>query len=452
MWDLVLTPFYLLALVAWARRIRDKRYPRGHALRKYYLPGLYVKFGGAVFIALIYQFYYGGGDTFNYFTFSKIVNSSANESLDTWFGLITRSSYEENPYLYKYSQAIEFYTDPSSYSVVAISALLGVVTFNTYIPTALLFAFVSYSGIWAMYRSFQRTFPHLTKELAYAFLFVPSVFVWGSAVFKDTICMFGLGWMTYTTFRIFVDRDFSVKNIFLLCFSFYLIAVIKIYILMAFLPGLMLWLLLTYADRIKTRALRITVGLVMLGVVALGFAFVSRTFAAELKRYSLEEITNTVEVTRGWITYSSGDEGAAYDLGKFDPSVTGVLSKLPAGVVVTLFRPFLWEVKKPIQLLSSLEGLAFILLTGAVFYRNGILRTFRAVFSSPSLIFLFTYAIIFAFAVGISTGNFGALSRYKIPCLPFFAALLLILYRTPLGPGTRNWLKEKAPRRVSEVA
>ena len=41
---------------------------------------------------------------------------------------------------------------------------------------------------------------------------------------------------------------------------------------------------------------------------------------------------------------------------------------------------------------------------------------------------MYIFTIIFAFAIGISTGNFGSLSRYKIPCVPFFASLLLILY------------------------
>jgi hypothetical protein len=45
----------------------------------------------------------------------------------------------------------------------------------------------------------------------------------------------------------------------------------------------------------------------------------------------------------------------------------------------------------------------------------------------PNLTFCLVFSIIFAFAVGISSYNFGALSRYKIPCLPFYAAALVIL-------------------------
>lgn len=428
-WDIVLTPLYLLVLIAIARRIRNKNYPVGHHLRKYYLPGLYVKFGGVVFIALVYQFYYGGGgDTFYYYQYGKVVNSSFSQSFDTWLNLLLRASPDTHPYIYPYARQIEFYNDTASYTIVILSALLGLLTYNTYIPAALILASITYSGIWAMYSTFVKAFPNLYKELAFAFLFIPSVFVWGSAIFKDTVCMFSLGWMTYTSFRIFVNRDFSAKNFVLLALSFYLITIIKIYILLAFLPSLMLWLLLTYADKIRSKFLRLLIGIGILGLVIFGFLIISQTFSKQLKRYSLDGLSTTAKETRGWITYASGDDGAAYDLGVFDPSLVGILTKFPAGVGVTLFRPFLWEVKKPIQLLSSLEGLAFLIGTVLVFYRNGFIKTFRLIFSNPNLVFFFTFSMIFAFAVGLSTGNFGALSRYKIPCLPFFAALLVVLY------------------------
>ena len=45
----------------------------------------------------------------------------------------------------------------------------------------------------------------------------------------------------------------------------------------------------------------------------------------------------------------------------------------------------------------------------------------------PNLMFFLIFSLIFAFAVGITSYNFGALSRYKIPCLPFYGAFLMIL-------------------------
>jgi hypothetical protein len=426
-WDVVLTPVFLIILGYIAKNHRDQHYPKGHALHAYYLPGLWVKFGGVLFIALIYQFYYGGGDTYNYYKYANIVNSSLSESFITWIKLIFRVSVDDDYRLYPYASQIEFYHDAASYAIVSISAILGLFTYNTYIPTGLLFAYLSFTGIWAMFKTFTGFYPRLSKYLAIAFLFVPSVFVWGSSVFKDTVCMFGLGWMTYTTFRIFVNRDFSLINLFILGLSFYLVAVIKIYILLAFLPSLALWLLLTYSYRIRNSGIRFFVKIAALSTVFIGFVLISAQFSKELNKYSVDRLAQTLETTRNWIIYSSGDEGSVYDIGEFEPTLTGIITKFPAGVTVTLYRPFLWEVKKIIQLLSSIEGLVFLVATIMVFWRIGFFKTFKKIFSNPNLIFFFAFSMIFAFSVGISSGNFGALSRYKIPCLPFFAALLIIL-------------------------
>lgn len=443
----------MIVLIAVAKRYRNKRYPAGHPLRRYYMQGLYAKFAGAIFITLIYAYYYGGGDTFNFFFHTKVINSALNDSFSTWVKLVMHAPVDNDLNLYPYVSQMFWYKDPSSYTVAAIAAVLGLLNGTTYLPIALLFAYLSYTGIWAMYRTFVNVYPHLYKQLAIAFLFVPSTFVWGSAIFKDTICMFGLGWMTYTTFRMFVNRDFSFKNLFMLMASFYLLAVVKVYILMAFLPALGIWLLLTYSHKVKFVALRWAVSLLFVVIAIGGFLFFTRRFATELGKYSLENIAQTAASTRNWISYlSERDEGSGYDLGEFEATPMGMVRKFPQGVVVTLYRPFLWEAKKPIMVLSALEAAAFGYFTLLTFYRRGFFRTFKNIFTDPNLFFFFVYTLIFAFAVGISTGNFGTLSRYKIPCMPFFAALLLILYYKDHTTAKRILHAKTGDRVVRSVA
>src|SRR5688500_17569780 len=147
-----------------------------------------------------------------------------------------------------------------------------------------------------------------------------------------------------------------------------------------------------------------------------------RVFASDLERYSLDNIAATAETTREWLTYSSGDEGSSYDLGEFDPSIFGMLVKFPQAVVVTFFRPFPWEARKIIVMLSALEALAFAYFTFRAFQKRGVAKTLGLITKDPNLLFCLIFSIIFGFAVGISSYNFGALSRYKIPALPFYAA------------------------------
>lgn len=431
-WDLVLTPVYLLVLSYIAKRHRDKKYPVGHPLRKYYLPGLYVKFGGAIFIALVYQYYYGQGDTFGYFDQSKIINSALHDSLSTWMELLMRTSYNKDPKLYSYIFQMSSYYDPSTYPVSVITAVFGLFNGTTYIPIALLFAFVSYTGLWALFKTFTQIYPALHKYFAIAFLFLPSVIIWGSGIFKDTICIFALGWLTYTVFRIFISRDFSIRNLFFLILSIYLIALIKIYILLAFLPALALWLLLSYAHLIRSTAIRFIVTLGCFGITVAGFVFFSAKFNKELNKYSLDKIAATSTTTREYINYISGDEGSSYDLGNFSPTLTGMISKFPAAVNVTLFRPYIWESKKIFVFFSAIESLLFSFFTLFVFYQIGLRKAINIIFTDPNVLFCLSFSLIFAFAVGISTYNFGALSRYKIPCLPFYVSFLILLYKEKL--------------------
>src|SRR5206468_2117248 len=123
--------------------------------------------------------------------------------------------------------------------------------------------------------------------------FTPSVFVWGSAIFKDTICMFALGWLTYSTFRIFINRDLSPKNLLLTASCFVLLFKVKAYILLAFVPGLSLWLLLTYSKRIRMIAVRWMVNLGFIAFTVSSFLFFTKMFADDLNRYSLDNLLKT---------------------------------------------------------------------------------------------------------------------------------------------------------------
>lgn len=146
-----------------------------------------------------------------------------------------------------------------------------------------------------------------------------------------------------------------------------------------------------------------------------------------LGKYSMENITKTAEVTRGWISYASGDEGSAYDLGEAK-SAAQMFTKLPLAVNVTLFRPYLWESRKIIVLLSAIEAFVFLFLTLKVLYVVGVKKVWQTIAKDPTIQFCLIFTIIFAFAVGITSYNFGALSRYKIPCLPFYALSILLIY------------------------
>jgi len=130
-----------------------------------------------------------------------------------------------------------------------------------------------------------------------------------------------------------------------------------------------------------------------------------------------------------------------------------MLRKFPPAVNVTLFRPYLWEASEPIQLLSSLESTALLALTLLVLFRAGPRRLIRYFSTHTFLQFCLLFSLIFAFAVGYTSYNFGALVRYKIPCLPFYTVFILSLLHLSKR-SNREQVEEKhgkAPARTHPI-
>src|SRR5690606_21996004 len=237
----------------------------GHPWRKYFLPGLTVKLLGALFIGMIYQYYYHGGDTGVYFREAKILSSSFYESPKKWFNLmLSIPKGYEGEYI-EYTSRMVWYNVGSNYMVVRATSLLGIFTFNTFLPTSLLFTALSFTGVWAMFRAFATLYKTKLRAIAICFLFIPSSFIWGSGIFKDTLCIFALGWMLYGVFKVLILRKISPALALLTLFCFYLLVKTKIYIPMAFIPALLIWVLFNYSSNIKIRFVRT---LLNLGLIA----------------------------------------------------------------------------------------------------------------------------------------------------------------------------------------
>jgi hypothetical protein len=436
--DFVLTPLVAGLIYFTAKRYRDRHYPIGHAYHPYFLPALGFKLAGAIAICLIYVYYYDGGDTVNYFYHAQVINSSLVESPAKWFNLVFAIPSRFDPEYFEYTQLMEWYGRGSPYTVAQFAAVFSLFTLNTFIPASLLFAGLAFTGIWALFVTFAKQFPHLREPIATAILFIPSVAMWGSGIFKDTLCMFSLGWLTYGTFQFFVNENRSARNTILIVASFLLLAALKVYIVICFVPALIGWVIFKRTSQIQGKSLVLIVNL-SAAIFILGiFGVLFSQFSDFLGKYSLENIQKTSESTRRWLTYMSNvDNGSAYDLGDFDPSIGGMLSKFPLAVNVTLFRPYIWESRKVIIFFNALESLIILLLTIRVIFVVGIRKVLQSISTNYTIQFCFIFAIMFAFAVGISSYNFGALSRYKIPCIPFYILTLVLIFYRQAPPGQR---------------
>jgi hypothetical protein len=398
------------------------------------MPAFTLKIMGAILLGVIYQYYYKGGDTLNYWHQTQVINSSMDESFGTWFRLISAQADIYDVDVYKYTIQLYWYGGSSpEYLISIIGALIGMITMTTYLPTAVIFASLSFIGVWKMAVVFTKLYPRLTKQMALAILFIPSVIFWGSGFMKDAITLTAIGWVTHFFYNIFYENKKIIFNSAFALLFLYIIFVIKSYILMAFLPAALLWGIGLLSYKIKDTRLIMFVRYSLYAASIAGIFLVGGRLQTEMfGEYNVESLGYKSFVTRDYLyRISMEQDGSGYTLGDFDPTLMGMLQQAPAGVNVTLFRPYLWEARKPIVMISALESLLYLIFTIVAIVRNNPIRVIQRILADETLQFCLIFTLVFAMAVGISTSNFGSLVRYKIPCLPFYTVFLIILFYPP---------------------
>lgn len=429
--DFIALPFFILFWVVLIYAVKVIKY-KDEEFSKYIIPAFLLRIVGSILTALMYQYYYGYGDTFYYFIgASDIFNQAfSNPAISLEMLSVPFENWSlETKKAYTYSF---FFSSPTESVVLRYGGLFGIFPgFGSYMGISLCFTSVSFLGTWLIYRVFTKIYPHLHKPLAYAVLFLPSMCFWSTGIMKDPLVMGGLGMLFYGLYHLLVKRGSSI----LLCLAFIYIGFqltfhIKKYTFMAFAPTFGFMLIYNFILLVKNPTIRrvlVPFFLILSGLGFFGFVnFLSNYYAA----FSLEGFIDEASKMQWWLQYSTErDDGTGYSLGEYDPSFTGVLQLIPKSINVTLFRPYIWEARKIIVIPSAIEAFITLLLTFYVIViKVGVIRSLRISLGNPFVLFCLLFSLLFAFAVGFTSYNFGALARYKLPCLPFYLSAILFIY------------------------
>ena len=428
--EIFITFLYLTIFTLVAYFIRPNLTDR--TTEKYFMPALFLKFLGGISVGLIYYFYYGGGDTITYFDYgAHYIYKAFLKSPDVALSMI----FGDNSYTGKnveFASKIVMFRDSASYSVIRFAGFFNLFSFDTYGGTTCFFSFISFFSVWRLYQVIYLRYKELHFKLALACFFLPSVFFWGSGILKDTITFSAVCIVVSSALQIFFFRKKIINNIILIAIAGFIIYSIKIYILIALVPGLGYLFLFEPISNIKNPTVKILLTPLITIMLAAGSFYGIKLIGDSSPRYNIENMAYTAQETAKWISYVSKTQGGAgYSLGDYDFSPTGILKKTIPAIWVTLFRPHPWEVRNPVMLLSALEALFFLYLLYK-FLKDTKLTRLRTVLTQDSMIISFIiFSLVFSWAVGLTTYNFGSLVRYKIPMTPFFViALYLAQYHS----------------------
>jgi hypothetical protein len=422
--DLVVTPLLIILIMAVGYFIRPS--VTDSVTRIYFLPALMLKIIAAIILGFVYQFYYGGGDTFTYHTFgSRHVWEASMDSLGTGLKLIF-SPHPAGRNIYEVASKIYLFRDPNSYFIVRIASFFDLFTFSSYSGTAALFAVFSFIGMWMLFLTFYRQYPRLHRGFALSALFIPSVVFWGSGILKDSVTVGCLGMATYAIYELFFQRRIRVSMILILVLALATIYSVKVFILQAYLPAVIVWVMAQKVRAIPSVVLRIMLIPFFVTIILASGYFAILKVGEKDAKYSVENIATTARITAYDIRFGTGARaGSGYTLQINEWTPTGMLSSAPAAINAALFRPYLWEVKNPLMLISAIESACLFVYVIYVFLRN--FRRLGTVMTNFNVLFCLVFSLAFAFATGISTFNFGTLVRYKIPLLPFFVVALILI-------------------------
>ncbi len=402
---------------------------------------------GSIAICVVYAFYYGGGDTINYYSdcvsISKLFLKNPYQALrftflpldwETWFAF----DFDTGWPIYSY--------DPKTIMVDKLTWPLAFISFNSFIGQTMLLSFICYFPIWRLYKMFLYEFPKLEKEFALSVLFMPSVIFWGSGLLKDSITFAAVSAFTASFHHLLKIRKHIWLNVFYVISSAVLMIWIKPYIFFAVIPGSILWLVGFRLTKLTNPLVRMTVAPALILISILSGYLMLRLMGDTLGEFKINNVLEKAIVTQQDLKQDYY-QGASFDIGDFDASVPSILSKAPIAVNAALFRPYIWEAYNPGMIVSGIENLVLLIITIYLIFKMRVYYLFSLMFKHHILFFSVFFSLFFSFSVGLTTSNFGSLVRYKIPAIPFYVASLFIIYHA----YKESKLKEESQKALPDL-
>lgn len=428
-WEWLMSIVYVMVAFLYFSRQKNLRL-RKEPEYKHFLWGLYAKIGGGLAFSLIYFYYYKGGDTIAYFYSAVAMTQLATADFFAFLQVLFGPNDAAHLNLFTAIGTQPFgyvFNDSRTFMVVRVISPLVLITFRSYVLTALLLASICYIGVWRCYQTFVGYFPSLMNKLAIGFLYLPSVAFWGSGIMKDTLTFSAACWWVHCFDKVFFKRDHLFFNIAGLVLSASLLLMLKPYIFMVLMPVTLLWLAYFRVARFRNAIIRVMALPMLLMVLVAGAYTILVALGDQLGKFSLDEaMTTTINIQRDM--QRAEEYGSNYfDVGKLDGTATGMLKRAPAAITAALFRPFLWESRSVVMVLSALENTWLLMMGLVVLWRTRVWFFFRCIRGSPIVMMCMSFALAFGFIIGLTTPNFGALVRFKIPLIPFLVSAYFIV-------------------------
>lgn len=397
-----------------------------HKKLEYLLPAYFLKIFGGFIFAMIYVFYYSGtGDTIEYFFGSKQLADFFWDDPMLYLRLLNSNCEEAQVILKEVHEYIRFSLTQEEWFMLKIVSPFNILGLQSYLGVTYFMSFISFLGSYKMYQLMVDIMDNKNKNTIFIINFlIPSVLFWGSGLLKDTITLSSFSFIVFFSYQIVIKNKYTFLNFFFIIVFSYIIFNLKAYILICFLIWILISIFLVILKRSTNPIIKFLLFPYLIAVV-IGIGYFGLQFLlSSSDDYNQEILFKKVE---GFQTYHATLGGSVYSLGEVEYTEMGLLKKMPQAINVSLFRPYPWESKTVLVLINSLESLFLFFFMLYVLFKYK-LSFFKNLKNSAFLIGALVFCLLFSFFIGITSYNFGALSRFKIPMVALFFYILYYIY------------------------
>jgi len=395
---------------------------------KYFILALTAKVAGGFIFALL-TVYFTPGDSLMYFQASidvfKVFVNNPLDGIDMIFKNYDSLNLSTTDISY---YTLDFINGSDIWLLVRILFFINLLSLFSYGSTTIIFASISFIGLWMAYSNLCKLYPNYSKHLLISFFMIPTIMYWGSGVLKDTVTISCMGWMIYSFSNIFIFKRKIIYSFFIIFLASILIYYLKPYILYVLLPTLLIWGQTNLKNLIKGSFIRIILIPLIVITISISTFFVLKNISIGAGKYDINKIEQTLEGFQSWHGYLNATQNqSGYTLGEMEFTSLGFIKVTPAALNVTFFRPYLWEIRNIPTLIGAVESfILFLFFFYLIIKLRG--RFFKIIFKNKDILFMMIFSVIFGVIVGVSSYNFGALSRYKMPAQLLFVTALFLIY------------------------
>ena len=274
--------------------------------------------------------------------------------------------------------------------------------------------FISFTGIFCLYKTFSAYCPEKKKELFIFTFLMPSVLFWGSGVLKDGILISGFGIMLYS-YMLLMKKGTSIKRFISFLIALLILLLTKVYVIAIILPGLLAWWI-TVKKRINKALIP------FLAIYSL-YLIISFSLYRINPDYNIAAMIFYKQ--KNFMDLGNIHHASMISVPYFECSAPSILKSTPQAFFNSMFRPFLTDVHgNPMILLAALENLLIILMVIVSIFS---FKTHKKKMD-PFVLFCMIFTILLFILVGLITPVLGAIVRYRIVALPCLVFVLIYYY------------------------